>query len=89
MKTVKNNTNRPLKISLARGRTLRLGPRKEGQIATSDAERNAFKILVERGDVEVFDDSRQGDTSGVGPGGSKSVSKGHHARFSVTKRGDR
>ena len=41
MKTVLNKTGRPLKIALSRGRVLRLGPRKEGQIATQDAERDA------------------------------------------------
>ena len=89
MKTIKNKTNRPLKISLSRGRVLRLGPLKEGQISTSDSERDAFKSLVERGDIEVFDDSRHGAASGAGRSGIQSVSKGHHARFSVAKRGDR
>ncbi|SVC92625.1 uncharacterized protein METZ01_LOCUS345479, partial [marine metagenome] len=33
MKTIINKTGRPLKITLSQGRVLRLGPRKEGQIA--------------------------------------------------------
>ena len=57
MKTIVNKTHRPLKISLARGRALRLGPRKEGQIATNDAERESVQKLVASGDVEVYDDS--------------------------------
>ena len=43
MKTIINKTGRPLKITLSQGRVLRLGPRKEGQIATPDAERETVQ----------------------------------------------
>ena len=89
MKIVVNKTHRPLKIPLSQGRVLRLGPRKEGQIATQDAEREALKQRVASGDIEIFDDpSRLGATSSAGAAG-RSHSQGHHPRFSVAKRGDR
>lgn len=89
MKTIVNKTHRPLKISLSRGRMLRLGPRKEGQIATSDVERESVKQSVARGDVEIFDDSAQTGTSSVSVSGSGARAQGHQARFSGGKRGDR
>ncbi len=46
MKTIINKTGRPLKITLSQGRVLRLGPRKEGQIATPDAERESVKKMI-------------------------------------------
>ena len=39
MKTIVNKIGRPLKVRLSQGRFLRLGPKKTGQIATRDAER--------------------------------------------------
>ena len=61
MKTIVNKTRRPLKIKLAQGRVLRLGPAKEGQIATHDVERESVQKMIEAGEVDVFDDvSRSG-----------------------------
>ena len=53
MKTIVNKTRRPLKIKLAQGRVLRLGPAKEGQIATHDAEREFLRGFAVRGSVSV------------------------------------
>ncbi|HVS13684.1 MAG TPA: hypothetical protein VMV46_07160 [Thermoanaerobaculia bacterium] len=90
MKSIVNKTHRPLKIRLAQGRVLHLGPGKVGQIATGDAEREAFKNLVESGAVEIV-----GEGSGpTTPRGETVVghadARGHHASASsVVKRGDR
>ena len=89
MKTIVNKTNRPLKIKLAQGRTLRLGPAKEGQIATSDAERESVQAMIEAGDVAIFDDvSRSGSRGASGPSG-RSGPQGAHRQFSGAKHGDR
>lgn len=89
MKTILNKARRPLKIHLSRGRFLHLGPGKEGQVATQDAERDSFKKLVKAGDVEII-----GEGSGpVAPGSSAASAhpdaRGHHPSTSVKKRGDR
>jgi hypothetical protein len=90
MKTIVNKTHRPLKIALARGRVLRLGPRKEGQIATNDAERESVQKLVASGDVGVYDDgARLVSGSGVNPTGRSSHQARHDARFSGGRGGDR
>ena len=89
MKTIVNKTHRPLKIKLSQGRVLHLGPAKEGQIATQDADRKSVQQLIESGDVEVYDDaSRTGPRAGQGPA-SASLSDGPHRQFSGSKRGDR
>lgn len=89
MKTVVNRTGRALRIPLSRGRVLRLGPRKEGRIATPDAEREPVRERVASGDIEVFDsDARAGHaSSGAHAAGGRA--RGGHARFAASKRGDR
>jgi len=89
MKTVVNRTGRALRIPLSRGRVLRLGPRKEGQIATQDAGREALQQHVANGDIEIFDDaSRGGHLNAAGRSGTARA-QGGHGRFSAAKRGDR
>ena len=89
MKIILNKTRRPLKIKLSQGRVLRLGPSKEGQIATHDAERESVQGMVEAGDVEITDDVSSGAGKGSkGPAGM-TKSQGHHRQFSGSKRGDR
>ena len=89
MKTIINKTRRPLKIKLSQGRGLRLGPSKEGQIATHDAERESVQRIIEAGEVEIFDDLSSGTGSaGKGKGGP-AKSQGFHRQFSGSKRGDR
>ena len=89
MKTVLNKTGRPLKIALSRGRVLRLGPRKEGQIATQDAERDAVQRRVADGDIEIFDDAARSGGANLSVAGGSTRAQGPHARFSSAKRGDR
>ncbi len=89
MKRIVNKTRRPLKIKLSRGRALRLGPAKEGQISTQDAERESVRKSVEANEVEIFDDLSRSDIR-TGTGSSnRSNPKAAHRQFSVTKRGDR
>ena len=89
MKTILNKTRRPLKIKLSQGRVLRLGPSKEGQIATPDAERESVQGMVEAGEVEIIDDASPGAGRGSkGPAGI-AQSQGHNRQFSGSKRGDR
>lgn len=89
MKSILNKARKPLKIHLSRGRVLHLGPGKEGQIASQDAERDSFKKLVESGQIEIV-----GEGSGpVAATGNLATghpdSRGHHPSTSAKKRGDR
>ena len=73
MKTVRNKSHRPLKVHLSRGKTLHLGPLKEGQISAHDVEAAGVKRLVEAAPAAA-------------PHADK---HGHHPDVSVPKRGDR
>lgn len=88
MKTVVNKTKGPLKVPLPRGKSLRLGPNKTGQIADSAADHAAVKKLVEAGKIEIFDG---GDTSrGTGGDGASPHESTHgHAQSGIRKSGDR
>ena len=46
MKTVRNKTHRPLRVRLSQGKTLHLGPLKEGQISVHDVEAGGVQRLV-------------------------------------------
>ena len=89
MKSIINKTRRPLKIRLARGRALHLGPGKEGQISTQDADRESFKKLVEAGDVEIVGEGSGPVTTSSNVSTSHPDARGHHPSTSIKKRGDR
>ena len=64
MKTVVNKTRQAIKIPLPRGKALRLGPGKEGQIRDEASEHAGLKKLVDAGKIEVFDGgTRAGDAT--------------------------
>jgi len=88
MKTVVNKTRAPLKVPLPRGKSLRLGPGKTGQVADGAAEHAALKKLVDAGKIEIFDG---GDTQRGGPGEAAVPHEGTHGHThsSIRKSGDR
>ena len=55
MKSLVNKTQRPLKIPLPAGKTLRLGPGKAGEIRDDALEHAGVKKMIEAGEVEVFE----------------------------------
>ncbi len=89
MKSIINKARRPLKIQLSRGRVLHLGPGKEGQIATQDADRESFKKLIEAGDVEIVGEGSGPVTSSGNTASGHPDARGHHPSTSIKKRGDR
>lgn len=89
MKTVRNKSHRPLKVHLSRGKTLHLGPLKEGQISAHDVEAAGVKRLVEAGELEILGEGSQA-AEGAGPAAATHAdTHGHHPDVSVPKRGDR
>lgn len=88
MKTIRNKTSRPLRVPLPRGKTLHLGPRKEGQVATHDIDHPPLQKLVGAGEIEVLGESSE--TPETHDGGH--VHDDTHGRLpdkTVRKRGDR
>jgi len=89
MKTVRNNTMKPLAVPLPGGKTLHLGPGKTGEIATQAAEHPPLVRLVEAKELEVFD-GRQASGPGAAQGGRvHATTGGRHPTQKSGRRGDR
>lgn len=69
MKTIENKTQRPIKVPLPGGKSLRLGPKQSGQVRDEAAHHGAVKRMVEAETIAVYG----GDTPTHGPrtGGKK------------------
>lgn len=89
MKTIKNKTQRPLRVPLPRGKTLHLGPNKSGQIAFEAVEHPALKKLIEAGELELVDEAA--GSGGEAGGGNKAggAAQGHGAGGMIRRSGDR
>jgi len=89
MKTVRNNTKKPLAVPLPGGKTLHLGPGNTGEIATQAAEHPPLKRLVEAKELEVFD-GRHAAGAAAAPGARVHASTGgRHPTQKSGRRGDR
>lgn len=89
MKTILNTTRRALTIRLSRGKVLRLGPGKEGQVTTQDADRESVKMLLADGDIKVVDEGSHAGSGAGATAAGRSNTRGHNASFGVMKHGDR
>ena len=59
-------------VPLPRGKLLRLGPRKTGQISSDDVEHPPLKKMAEAGEIEIHEEGHSplgGGGGGVGPSG--------------------
>lgn len=73
MKTIRNLTHRPLRIQLAGGKVLHLGPARTGQIAATNLERPAIRRLIEAKQIEILDSGHGSHEPSAGGG------EGHEA----------
>ena len=78
MKTVRNKTHRPLRVRLSRGKTLHLGPLKEGQISVHDVEAGGVQRLVEAGELEILGEGAAGPAGHGAVAGRHANTHGHH-----------
>jgi hypothetical protein len=53
VKTILNKTNRPIKLTLAGGKVLHLGPAKTGQISDQAADAPSIRRKVKAGEIEI------------------------------------
>ncbi len=89
MKEIRNTTHKPIRVPLPQGKTLHLGPLKEGQVTVATLDHPPFKAMVESGDLEVLGDGqvdtphpfKEEKASGTGGQG--------HATTAVHPSGDR
>ncbi len=84
MRAVTNKTNRPLAVPLPRGKLLRLGPRKTGQISSDDVDHPPLKRLADAGEIEIH---AEGHSPAQGGGGGRPEPTG--ARHTTTTGGRR
>lgn len=89
MITILNQTPKFLRIRLSRGKVLRLGPRKEGQISTRDADGDTVKRLVADGEVKIMGAGPQAGAATPANPAARTDVHGHHPRLSGGRRGDR
>lgn len=54
MKVIRNTTTRPLRVPLPQGKTLHLGPRKQGEVTGPTLDHPPFQEMVEAGEIEVI-----------------------------------
>jgi hypothetical protein len=88
MRAVTNNTNTPLAVPLPRGKILRLGPRKTGQISSDDVDHPPLKKLADAGEIEIHAEGHS--PAKDGGGGRPAPTGGQHATTTGGRRsGDR
>ena len=88
MKLIRNRTRKPVKVPLAGGHVLHLGPAKTGQVSDDALERPAFRRLVEQGEIEVVDEAGN-DEAPQGPRVVHESTRGHTQRKVVLPSGNR
>jgi hypothetical protein len=89
VKTIRNKTLKPLRISFSGGKVLHLGPAKTGQIPDPAVEEKSIRALVESGRIEVIDAGGAGRGGGEGGSSPHAEPRGHPPTTSTTRRGDR
>jgi hypothetical protein len=89
MRVVVNKTSKPLKIRLPQGKTLHLGPRKEGQVTPQALESPGVKRLVESGELAILDYGSQHSAHGSEGGSPAADTRGHHPNAPARQHGDR
>jgi len=90
VKTIRNKTVKPLKITFSAGKVLHLGPGKTGQIPDSALELTSIQNLVKGAKLEILDGGPAhvagSDTTSGGP---HEVTRGHRPAMTGASKGQR
>ena len=89
MKSIRNKTRKPLKISVPGGKFLHLGPAKTGQVSDQAAEAASLLRLIKSGDIELLGDEASGQTEGGTGSAIHSATHGHPQTTMVLPKGNR
>ena len=90
MKTIRNKTRAPIRVTFAGGKVLHLGPAKTGQIPDQAVSEASVVALLKADKIEVLDGegpARGGDAAAGG--GAHGASRGHPQHTLVTPKGNR
>ncbi len=89
MITILNQTPRFLRITLSRGKVLRLGPHKEGQVSTQNVECESVTQLVADGTLKIMGVGPQAGSSTAANPAARANVQSRQPRVSGGRRGDR
>jgi hypothetical protein len=89
MRAVTNKSNKPIAVPLPRGKILRLGPRKTGQISSDDVEHPPLKKLAEAGEIEIHEEGHSPQGGSGGGGVAPTGGAGHGTTPGGHRSGDR
>ncbi len=89
MATVRNKTNKPLRVHIASGKVLHLGPRNEGRISDHDLDHRGVRVLVDAGELEIVGGGPRQPEDKPGSVTGHEETHGHHPDTSLHRRGDR
>ena len=77
MKTIHNQTQKPLRVSLGGGSVLHLGPGQTGQIADEAVESKGVKRLIASGEIALEGGDGRSGEFGDGQGAPREFAHGH------------
>lgn len=90
MKTIRNKTFKPLKITFSGGKVLHLGPGRTGQLPDSALDRASVRTLIKDGAIEILDGGPAhvagSDTTSGGP---HEATRGHRPAMTGPSKGQR
>ncbi len=89
MKTIRNKTRAPIRVTFSGGKVLFLGPAKTGQIPDQAAGEASIQALVKAGKIELLDGEGPARGGGDTGGGGHGSSRGHPQNTVVLPKGNR
>ncbi len=89
MKTILNKTRKPIKVPLAGGKVLHLGPSKTGQIADRASAAPGVKRLVDAGEIEIVGEGATPAAAGEEGAVGHEATQGHPPETMGHRRGNR
>jgi hypothetical protein len=90
VKTIRNKTFKPLKISFSGGKVLHLGPGKTGQLPDTALDQKSVQALIKEATIEILDGGplhvAGADTTAGGP---HEATRGHKPAMTGPTKGQR
>lgn len=89
MKMIRNRSARPIRVPLPGGKTLHLGPGKEGQVSPQALNRPAVQALLGNGTIEVVGESAHGPGLGRAAASPHAETRGFRRTVTGFSKGDK
>ncbi|HKB07024.1 MAG TPA: hypothetical protein VKF61_01955 [Candidatus Polarisedimenticolia bacterium] len=90
MKTIRNKTFKPLKLTFSGGKVLHLGPGKTGQIPDGALEQKSIQSLLKDAAIEILDGGpAHGPGTDASASGPHEATRGHRPAMTGPTKGQR